>query len=719
MKARENALWSGQSRLGMTKRTAKCKCSILLSYSALQKKWHAHLRCNVHTDHEDAKLPAPLALPSSVADVLNHLKKNIGASVKQQLAYCADNGLQVTQAFIRRLNTSPAADDAFGLSGDSGLLFVLLNMKKHVNFCVELELTDAANKCHQSVSVACVGEKFVHVQGGKQAPDHQRLHYEGLDTRFGDTELHAFHEFLVSYFIRIPGLKCKVRNCVWSTQTDLKYLSAHPRVQMFDTTCKTNIRNKHFGYGSGITTDHDWFKSFSFFLESLQKKDFFWLWSVGTPAIIDKRIRAQLQQVVTDGDDNMVDAIKGAFDADAWGTPEVLCRRCIFHLLHLNFEKDYTFFTCDGGVGLKCRDWLKLAGKKCKSKEQMLDAGQKILTFIREHVDDGNFTNIARERLLSWVTARLMHTEQLCRYAFNHLQCFDIETTSPAEGAHQGLKSDPEIHSHCELSMLVLSDMRRTKQLYFEQDRAAQARSLEEATNVKTVVEIMLHKKFCMSTARDVVREFIQSVKYEVFKARPHDDPSVVGLVVYTAPPTAYPETAPFELSRVHEIRKIGGRLLCGCAAQRVHGGPCRHLLKYNDGSVDVEDFAHFHTKKYLVTAYDAPVFAGVVDRAPSTRELQEYAIPESQDLGNDVNDCEVGEGDGRLRKRASRAYSTCEQEFKRVLTKWGNHPSVLQQFCKMVADRDAELGDVERYTWGRGSSKPTPQASRSHNQRK
>jgi len=552
LKARENALWSGQSRLGMTKRIAKCKCSILLSYSALQKKWHAHLRCNVHTDHEDVKLPAPLALPSSVADVLNHLKKNIGASVKQQLAYCADNGLQVTQAFIRRLNSSPAADDAFGLSGDSGFLFVLLNMKKHVNFCLEMELTDAANKCHQSVSVACVGEKFVHVQGGKQAPDHNSLHYEGLDTRFGDTELQAFHEFLVSDVIRMPGLKCKVRTCVWSTQTDLKYLSAHPRVQMFDTTCKTNIRNKHFGYGSGVTTDHDWFKSFSFFLESLQKKDFFWLWSVGTPAIIDKKIRAQLQQVVTDGDDNMVDAIKGAFDADAWGAPEVLCRRCTFHLLHLNFEKDYTFFTCDGGVGLKCRDWLKLAGKKCKSKEQMLDAGQKILTFIREHVDDGNFTNIARERLLSWVTARLMHTEQWCRYAFNHLQCFDIETTSPAEGAHQGLKSDPEIHSHCELSMLVLSDMRRTKQLYFEQDRAAQARSLEEATNVKTVVETMLHKNFCMSTARDVVREFIQSVKYEVFKARPHDDPSVVGLVVYTEPPTAHPEPAPFELSRVH-----------------------------------------------------------------------------------------------------------------------------------------------------------------------
>jgi hypothetical protein len=199
------------------------------------------------------------------------------------------------------------------------------------------------------------------------------------------------------------------------------------------------------------------------------------------------------------------------------------------------------------------------------------------------------------------------------------------------------------------------------------------------------------------------------------------DDPSVVALVVSSAPPIAHAERAPFELSRVHEIMKVGNRLLCGCAAQRVHGRPCRHLLKYNDGLVDVEDFAHFHTKKYLATAYDAPVFAGVVDRAPSTRELPDYAMPASQHTGDDdVNNGEIGEGDGsRLpKKRGSRAYSSCERQFKHVLTKWGNHPSILQQFCKMVADHDAELGDVELYTWGRGSSKPTPQASRSHKQR-
>lgn len=122
---------------------------------------------------------------------MNHLKKHIGASVKQQLNYCAENGLDVTQAFIRRLNSSTDADGAFGLSGDSGLLFVLLNMKKNLHFCVEMELTDA---------------------------DSDRMQYAGLDARSDDMELKSFYEFLVGYLVRIPNL------------------AAHPWVMMFDTT---------------------------------------------------------------------------------------------------------------------------------------------------------------------------------------------------------------------------------------------------------------------------------------------------------------------------------------------------------------------------------------------------------------------------------------------------------------------------------------------------
>ncbi len=188
-------------------------------------------------------------------------------------------------------------------------------------------------------------------------------------------------------------------------------------------------------------------------------------------------------------------------------------------MFHLNFEKDYPFFACDGGVGVKCRDWLKLAGKKCQTKDALLNAGARIENYIRGHAVDGNFTDIAREKLLAWVSARLMHTDTWARYAFGHLQCFDIETTSPAEGAHYGLKSDSEVHSHCELSMLLLADLRRTKQLYFEIQREAQQRALEAATNVKTSFEEMLYKNFCLHTCSTMVREFVKgSSNYTVLR---------------------------------------------------------------------------------------------------------------------------------------------------------------------------------------------------------
>jgi hypothetical protein len=70
--------------------------------------------------------------------------------------------------------------------------------------------------------------------------------------------------------------------------------------------------------------------------------------------LIPETIRDKLQLVVTDGDENMTDGIEGAFQKGVWGVRNVVARRrCIFHLLHLNFESDYPQFTSDGGVGLQ------------------------------------------------------------------------------------------------------------------------------------------------------------------------------------------------------------------------------------------------------------------------------------------------------------------------------------------------------------------------------
>jgi hypothetical protein len=166
-------------------------------------------------------------------------------------------------------------------------------------------------------------------------------------------------------------------------------------------------------------------------------------------------MRARLLVAVNDSDQNMIDAISSAFDTldrngnSLWGTQNnpVLLRRCIFHLLHLNFETEYRNFASDGGVGYKDRDWLKQAAQRALTKEQLLSAIQKILEYV-EGVETDLFTNSARKCLLEWVRSRSRHIGDWARYTFNHCRNFDIwlgYTTSTAEGAHSGLKMSNEV----------------------------------------------------------------------------------------------------------------------------------------------------------------------------------------------------------------------------------------------------------------------------------
>ena len=449
VEAKANDLWGAERRTSFTKRIASCKCRLRLQYKSSQ--WCVSKCCSSHSGHDDVQnVPAPQQLPSNFIDVLHKLRSDISATVQQQDQFCEQNGLPVTHDFLRRINLSSAADPTFGLSGDAGFLFTLIG-SQNVSFVAEFEICDSKKVIVQRVTVARVDGSYRTVQGGRFSME-PCMSYEGLDFRTSDGELRIFYEFLLPYLKREPGLKATVRNCCWRTPEDIEYLNAYPNVIMFDTTCKTNIKNKHFGYGSGVTTNRNWFKGWSFYLESLQKRDFSWLWNTALPELIPESTRARLVVVVTDGDQNMIDAISSALDTldrngkSLWGTQNnpVLLRRCIFHLLHLNFETEYRNFATDGGVGYKVRDWLKHAAQRALTKEQLLSAIQKILEYV-EGVDTDLFTNSARECLLEWVRARSRHIADWARYTFNHCRNFDCETTSPAEGAHSGLKMSSEV----------------------------------------------------------------------------------------------------------------------------------------------------------------------------------------------------------------------------------------------------------------------------------
>ncbi len=241
-------------------------------------------------------------------------------------------------------------------------------------------------------------------------------------------------------------------------------------------------------------------------------------------------------------------------------------------------------------------------------------------------------------------------------------------------------------------------------------------KSLEHATNVKTVVENMLHQNFVMHTCDDVIVEFIQSANYDVFKSNEKD---VVALVKRKN--EGQRPFCPFRFSHVRKIMNCNDRLACSCSATIVHGKPCRHLLAYNEGALEPSDFCHIYTKAYAAKlVHSNEQYYGVVNRRLNLN-LPEYhdddvdeAVAEDQNAID--GDHASGDFDFAIPKsvRKAHGFRKLHQEFKRFTDKWGNIPRALQSLCQIISELDVELGDVADYRSGRGSSKPTPQASRS-----
>ena len=91
--------------------------------------------------------------------------------------------------------------------------------------------------------------------------------------------------------------------------------------------------------------------------------------------------------------------------------------------------------------------------------------------------------------------------------------------------------------------------------------------------------------------------------------------------------------------------------------------------------------------------------------------------VDEAEDVST-IPDGEHGSGDYDFAtpkaERKVHGFRQLQKEFKRFTDKWGNIPRALQSLCQKIREHDEELGDVADYRSGRGSSKPTPQASRS-----
>lgn len=127
---------------------------------------------------------------------------------------------------------------------------------------------------------------------------------------------------------------------------------------------------------------------------------------------------------------------------------------------------------------------------------------------------------------------------------------------------------------------------------------------------MRTITEVMLHKNFVLCTCNEVVKEFIQSMHYDIFRKSDDDDSDVLALVCRKGDAT--PSDRPFNFSKVRIIRKIGERIVCSCASTIVHCRPCRHVIAFNQGVMERTDFADFHTKQYHAHPHNIAAFCGV-----------------------------------------------------------------------------------------------------------
>ena len=139
-------------------------------------------------------------------------------------------------------------------------------------------------------------------------------------------------------------------------------------------------------------------------------------------------------------------------------------------------------------------------------------------------------------------------------------------------------------------------------------------------------------------------------------RKREHDDDDVVALV-WRRPIAGAETKRPFRFSRIRVIRKVQNRLVCCCSATQVHGRPCRHLLAYNEGLIDVDDFHECHLKKYAAHPFTPKPYVGVHDR----REPGELPVLEANVDGDDVyNYDDGGDGDGGIDDGRSGCFPLC-----------------------------------------------------------
>jgi hypothetical protein len=456
-------------------------------------------------------------------------------------------------------------------------------------------------------------------------------------------------------------------------------------------------------------------------LQNQTRQAFLWLFRVALVALYYGRFayaRYNVRTAITDGDDDMIVALSGAFDLVdneilLWGSlgNPVRLRRCYFHLFSLNFNHHYKSFKySDGGVGKQTRDAFKYAAHHAESEKEFLHAMKAIRKFVSDHdVVEGQFKPAAQIHLLAWLDARMCDYKTYARYVVYGL-VDDLETTTNVnESAHHRLKKDPVVNNKAELRILVRSDIHAVSQLYTEHKVAHENRILEVSTS-RIPIEVVARSHLVKRGADAVLKSFLDSKNYHVGACEQNSDGCAL---VWRVFPEETRSKLPFRFDRgPRMLRILNGRLLCPCpyfcATQLV----CPHILAYNEGKFGPEDVHPRHLKKYYVDSQpDCSVFQGCVVRR--SLDAAFVALPEHDGgahVDADADDQhQEDQRDVATKTQRGHMYTLLNQKSRELVEKWSSVPVAATKLMNLLMAFDSEMGDPSNYRIpGAASSRPT-----------
>ncbi len=428
--------------------------------------------------------------------------------------------------------------------------------------------------------------------------------------------------------------------------------------------------------------------------------------------------RRSLRVAITDGDDDMIAAMAGAFDildksgCSVWGTERhrVLLRRCFFHLFSLNFNAHYKSFKySDGGVGKQVRDALVYAAHHAETEEEYLYAAGEVRKFVKHHEVSGTFTSAAQYQLLAWLDARMLDYKQFARFIVYGVVDDMETTTNVAESAHHRLKSDPAVNNQSELRILARSDTKAVNQLYSEIQHGHETRMLE-ASKSDIPIEIVARTHLVKHAADAVLSAFADSKNYRVSACLNGEGCAMVWRVFAEDSESKLP----FRFNRGPRVlQESNGFINCPCPKFVSTQLVCAHIIAYNIGKFDIEDVHPRHRKKYYVDDLpDCSSFQGCMVRRPPHAAF--HAAPANDEGANGTDPGYDDDNNEPVapapRAQRTQMYSLLTQKARELVEKWSGIPAAASRLFDHLNSFDEEWGDPERYrVQGPPSSRPTP----------